>query len=112
MLDAISGNPDPHGAAGAEAEKYDLVVSNPPYVGKDEPEKVQKIVRDWEPEVAVFGGATGLEIYARLVPQAFRALRPGGWLVMEIGYSVEAPIRTLLREWSNVEIKRGGRPHL
>ena len=87
------------------AGAYDLVVSNPPYVGKDEPEKVQKIVRDWEPEVAVFGGATGLEIYGRLVPQALHALRPGGWLVMEIGYSIEQPIRDLLRGWTNVQIK-------
>ena len=84
---------------------YDLIVSNPPYVGKDEPEKVQKIVRDWEPEVAVFGGATGLEIYARLVPQAFNSLRSGGWLVMEIGFSIEQPIRNLLKDWSKVEVK-------
>ena len=89
----------------APAGAYDLVVSNPPYVGKDEPEKVQKIVRDWEPEVAVFGGATGLEIYGRLVPQALHALRRGGWLVMEIGYSIEQPIRDLLRGWTNVQIK-------
>jgi release factor glutamine methyltransferase len=91
--------------AGVEPGSFDLVVSNPPYVGKDEPEKVQKIVRDWEPEVAVFGGASGLEIYERLVPQAFQALRSGGWLVMEIGYSIEQPIRDLLSAWSNVEIK-------
>ena len=87
------------------AASYDLIVSNPPYVGQDEPEKVQKIVRDWEPHVAVFGGATGLEIYERLVPQAFTALRPGGWLVMEIGYSIEQPIRAMLRGWSDVQIK-------
>ena len=88
-----------------EAGSYDLVVSNPPYVGKDEPEKVQAIVRDWEPEVAVFGGATGLEIYERLIPAAMKALRPGGWLVMEIGYSIEAPIREFLRGWSDVTIR-------
>jgi len=91
--------------SGAAANSYDLIVSNPPYVGKDEPEKVQKIVRDWEPEVAVFGGASGLEIYERLVPQAFDALRPGGWLVMEIGYSIELSIRDLLVGWADVEIK-------
>lgn len=88
-----------------KADSYDLVVSNPPYVGKNEPEKVQQIVRDWEPEVAVFGGATGLEIYQRLIPQAMNALHAGGWLVMEIGYSIEQPIRDLLREWSDVQIK-------
>src|SRR5438270_9790533 len=89
----------------AQPDSYDLVVSNPPYVGKNEPEKVQQIVRDWEPHVAVFGGATGLEIYERLIPQALNALRPGGWLVMEIGYSIEQPIRNLLRTWSDVQIK-------
>jgi release factor glutamine methyltransferase len=89
----------------AQPGSYDLVVSNPPYVGKDAPEKVQQIVRDWEPHVAVFGGATGLEIYERLIPQAMNALRPGGWLVIEIGYSIEQSIRTLLREWAEVEIK-------
>jgi release factor glutamine methyltransferase len=89
----------------AQPDSYDLVVSNPPYVGKNEPEKVQQIVRDWEPHIAVFGGATGLEIYERLIPQALNALRPGGWLVMEIGYSIEQPIRNLLRGWSGVEIK-------
>jgi release factor glutamine methyltransferase len=91
--------------SGVATGSYDLVVSNPPYVSKDEPEKVQKIVRDWEPHVAVFGGATGLEIYERLIPQAFNALCPGGWLVMEIGYSIEQPIRDLLNGWSNVGIK-------
>jgi release factor glutamine methyltransferase len=91
--------------ADVQAGSFDLIVSNPPYVGKDEPEKVQKIVRDWEPHVAVFGGATGLEIYERLVPQAMNALRPGGWLVMEIGYSIEKQIRELLRGWHDVSIK-------
>jgi release factor glutamine methyltransferase len=88
-----------------QPNSYDLVVSNPPYVGKNEPEKVQQIVRDWEPDVAVFGGPTGLEIYERLIPQAMNALRPGGWLVMEIGYSIEEPIRKLLGKWSEVQIK-------
>ena len=56
-------------------------------------------------KVAVFAGSTGLEIYGRLVPQAHHALRTGGYLVMEIGYSIEQPIRDLLRDWSDVEIK-------
>jgi release factor glutamine methyltransferase len=90
---------------GAKPGSYDLIVSNPPYVGKNEPEKVQQIVRDWEPELAVFGGATGLEVYERLVPQAMDTLRAGGWLLMEIGYSIEQPIRELLRRWSQVQIK-------
>ncbi|HSE48519.1 MAG TPA: peptide chain release factor N(5)-glutamine methyltransferase [Terriglobales bacterium] len=83
---------------------FDLVVSNPPYVGESERDKVQKQVRDFEPKVAVFSGRQGLDIYRRLIPQAHAALLPGGWLVMEMGYSVEQPVRDLLAEWSNIRV--------
>src|SRR5438067_58366 len=79
-------------------EYFDIVVSNPPYVGSNEPEKVQREVREHEPRVAVFGGPTGLELYIRLIPQARAVLKRGGWLVMEIGYSAEAQIRAMLNE--------------
>src|SRR5262249_25040663 len=83
-------------------QQFDFVVSNPPYVSEAEPEKTQREVREFEPRVAVFGGPTGLEIYQRLIPQAHDSLRNGGWLVMEIGFSIEEPIRRLLRGWSEV----------
>jgi release factor glutamine methyltransferase len=83
---------------------FDLVVSNPPYVGESERDKVQKQVRDFEPKVAVFSGRQGLDIYRRLIPQAHAALLPGGWLVMEMGYSVEQPVRDLLAGWSNIRV--------
>jgi release factor glutamine methyltransferase len=85
-------------------EHFDLVVSNPPYVGENEADKVQKQVREFEPKIAVFSGVEGLDIYRRLIPQALAALRPGGWLVMEIGYSVEQPVRDLLTAWSDVRV--------
>ena len=75
---------------------FDFVVSNPPYVGSSAPEKVQREVREFEPRVAVFAGESGLEVYRQLIPQARAALRPGGWLVMEIGFSMEAAVRALL----------------
>ena len=81
---------------------FDIVVSNPPYVGSNEPEKVQREVREHEPRIAVFGGQTGLELYAQLIPQAQTVLKAGGWLVMEIGYSTEAQIRAMLKDWSQV----------
>ncbi len=84
------------------AQQFDFVVSNPPYVSEAEPEKTQREVREFEPKVAVFGGPTGMEIYQMLIPQAHEALRNGGWLVMEIGYSIEAPVRRLLQAWSEV----------
>ncbi|MGH9576071.1 MAG: peptide chain release factor N(5)-glutamine methyltransferase [Terriglobales bacterium] len=83
---------------------FDFVVSNPPYVGEAEPEKVQREVREFEPRVAVFAGEKGLEVYQRLIPQARERLKPGGWLVMEIGYSIEEAVRALLSGWSEVRV--------
>lgn len=81
----------------------DMVVSNPPYVGDSEADKLQVEVRAHEPHRALFGGgAEGLDIYRRLIPQAARVLRPGGWLVMEIGYTQEQAIRDLLSDWNEV----------
>jgi len=85
-------------------EHFDLVVSNPPYVGENEADKVQKQVRDFEPRVAVFSGVEGMDIYRRLIPQARAALRPGGWLVMEMGYSSEQFVRELLAGWDNLRV--------
>ena len=82
--------------------EFDLVVSNPPYVGETEADKLQIEVRQHEPHEALFGGAEGLDIYRRLVPQAHQELKPGGWLVMEIGYSQEHAIRELMTEWEEV----------
>ncbi|MGH9602019.1 MAG: peptide chain release factor N(5)-glutamine methyltransferase [Terriglobales bacterium] len=84
--------------------QLDFVVSNPPYVGEAEPEKVQREVREFEPRVAVFAGEKGLEVYQRLIPQAKERLKPGGWLVMEIGYSIEEAVRALLDGWSEVRV--------
>jgi release factor glutamine methyltransferase len=83
---------------------FDLVLSNPPYVGRCEPDKVQREVREHEPAIAVFGGEHGLDVYRRLIPQAHFALKPRGLLMMEIGYSIGAPVRALLdaKDWSGV----------
>lgn len=91
--DLLEGYPD---------EKFDIVVSNPPYVGESEHDKVQLEVRKFEPHLAVFGGHEGLDIYRRLIPQAQRVLRPGRWLAMEIGYSQEAQVVALLDGWEEV----------
>ena len=84
--------------------QFDLVVSNPPYVGLNEPEKVQRQVREFEPKVAVFSGETGLETYQRLIPQARKLLNPGGWLVLEIGYSIEDCVRQMLTGWVEINV--------
>ena len=86
-----------------EDEQFDFVISNPPYVGEADADKVQKQVRDFEPHVAVFSGHEGMDIYRRLIPQAQAHLRPGGWFVAEIGYSEEQKVRDLLASWTDIE---------
>jgi release factor glutamine methyltransferase len=87
-----------------ETGSFDFVISNPPYVGKSEEEQVQLEVRKHEPSNAVFAGPTGLEIIARLIPQAGTALKPGGWLVMEISGTIAERVRGLLSGWKEVQI--------
>jgi release factor glutamine methyltransferase len=87
-----------------ETGSFDFVVSNPPYVGKSEEDQVQLDVRKHEPRIAVFAGPTGLEIIERLVPQARKALKPGGWLAMEISGTIVERVRSLLSGWSEVQI--------
>jgi release factor glutamine methyltransferase len=88
----------------AQGSHFDFIVSNPPYVGSSAPEKVQREVREYEPRVAVFAGESGLEVYRQLIPQARERLEPGGWLVMEIGFSMEAAVRALLTGWQEVRV--------
>jgi len=90
--------------AGAPAATYDFVVSNPPYVPASEPEKAQREVREFEPKVAVFAGESGLEVYRRLVPQSREALKPGGRLVVEIGFSLAQAVCELLSDWAEVRV--------
>jgi release factor glutamine methyltransferase len=85
---------------------FDLVVSNPPYVAARDKTTLQKEVRDYEPDIALYGGDGGLEIYRRLIPEAARLLAPGGWLVMEIGYTLGDPVSAMLGAWKDVEIRK------
>jgi release factor glutamine methyltransferase len=77
---------------------FDIVASNPPYVSRPEWQQLPREVRDFEPSLALVGGDCGTEIIARLVPQAAEQLRDGGWLLMEIGPTVEQATHRLLAE--------------
>ena len=83
---------------------FDIVVSNPPYVGQSEEDEVQLEVRKFEPKGAVFAGPTGLELISRLIPQAHYALRPAGWLVFEISGTIASQVQSLLSDWNDVQI--------
>ena len=88
LLEAVAG------------ESFDMIVSNPPYVAENEILEPQ--VRDYEPTSALFAGATGLDVYERLIPQAQAALKPGGWLLLEIGHGQRDALAQLLSGWSSV----------
>ncbi|HLW78757.1 MAG TPA: peptide chain release factor N(5)-glutamine methyltransferase [Terriglobia bacterium] len=84
----------------------DFVVSNPPYVALDELDRVQREVREFEPRLAWGGLERGDEVYRRLIPQALAALKPRGWLVVEIGYNAAERVRALLgTDWTSVEVR-------
>ncbi len=89
---------------GLDFAEMDFIVSNPPYVGESEEDQVQLEVRKFEPRNAVFAGATGTEIIQRFLPQAHAALRPGGWLVLEIGGTIAGAVQQLLDGWDDVRI--------
>jgi release factor glutamine methyltransferase len=81
---------------------FDLVVSNPPYVAGRDRATLQAEVRDHEPELALFGGEDGLAVYRRLIPEAARLLRAGGWLMMELGDA--QAVREMCAGWGDAEI--------
>ncbi len=84
----------------------DLIVSNPPYIGRREAATLMREVRDHEPEVALYGGEEGYELYADLIAQAATHLEPGGILVLELGHSSLPAVQPLLDApaWTNVGV--------
>ncbi|MGA8342991.1 MAG: peptide chain release factor N(5)-glutamine methyltransferase [Candidatus Sulfotelmatobacter sp.] len=89
---------------GLNLTDFDFIVSNPPYVGESEEDQVQLEVLKYEPRDAVFGGPTGVEVIARLLPQAHAALRPGGWIILEISGTIAGKVEQLLDFWDDVRI--------
>ncbi len=90
----------------APFSRLDFVVSNPPYVAYSEGDKVQRSVKEFEPQAAVFAGENGLDIIRPLIAQAHAALRPGGWLAIEIGYSMREQVLELLSPtmWESIHV--------
>jgi release factor glutamine methyltransferase len=70
-----------------ESFAFDLIVSNPPYVGRREAELLPREVRKHEPSEALFGGEQGFDFYGPLISQAEKLLAPGGQVVLEVGYN-------------------------
>jgi len=86
--------------------RFDLIVSNPPYVGRRTAETLAREVREHEPEAALYGGEEGYEFFAELVAQSYEFLKPGGLLVLELGHDSLPAVQPLLdpSHWTNVGV--------
>lgn len=97
---------DPPAADAKFPSPFDLIVSNPPYIGRTEKDSLMREVREHEPEIALYGGEEGYEIYADLIAQAAQRLKPAGLLVLELGHNSLPAVQPLLDPpgWRNVGI--------
>lgn len=86
------------------AGPFDLIVSNPPYIPAGEIATLMPEVRDFEPHLALDGGADGLDAVRHLVRQAPERLRPGGWLLVEIGAGQAAATTELFLQGGLVDV--------
>ena len=85
---------------------FDLIVSNPPYIGRREAATLAREVRDHEPAIALFGGEEGYELYADLITQSASNLKPGGILVLELGHDSRPAVEPLFDSpaWTRVGV--------
>ncbi len=77
---------------------FDLIVSNPPYLTTAEWRSAAPEVREWEPRVAMEAGQDGLDVIRPLIRSAVPALRPGGWIGLEVGRSQTGAVASIFRE--------------
>jgi release factor glutamine methyltransferase len=77
-------------------ERFEIIVSNPPYVPEADRATLSVEVREYEPALALFAGDDGLDVYRRLIPAAFDALVPGGFVALEVGYGQSEAVTELL----------------
>ncbi len=88
---------------------FDIIVSNPPYIGAQEYEELPEGVRSFEPREALFAGESGLEFYEKIIYQAAGHLEKNGWLLLEIGARQEKDIRRIMEAsgfYDNIEMRR------
>jgi release factor glutamine methyltransferase len=109
QVDILPSAADADGQASSapdRPDRFDLLVSNPPYVARKDAPQLPREVRDHEPAEALFAGEQGLDFYPRLILAAERSLTAGGTLVLEIGYNGASFARSLLSAcpWSDVSV--------
>ena len=84
--------------------RFDFIVSNPPYIRRKDWEELPSEIRDFEPRLALLAGDSGLEVIERLVRRAGKFLKPGGYLIFEIGDGQRDDVLALFgRQWTEIE---------
>jgi len=76
--------------------KYDLVVSNPPYIKKFDLNKLDREVKNYEPNLALDGGLEGLSVIRKVIKKTSELIKIGGKLILEIGYDQREPVKKML----------------
>ncbi len=87
-----------------KGRKFDVIVSNPPYIKSADMENLQREIKDYEPSVALDGGKDGLDFYRIIAKKAPKFLNDGGTLLLELGYDQAADVIKLLKSAKNTEI--------
>ena len=87
-----------------EDEKFDVIVSNPPYIKTEDIEGLQREVKDFEPLIALDGGKDGLDFYRIIAKAAPNYLKKGGVLLLEVGAGQAQDVKDLLTDFSETEI--------
>ncbi|MGI8670144.1 MAG: peptide chain release factor N(5)-glutamine methyltransferase [Aridibacter sp.] len=89
-----------------KTEKFDLIVSNPPYVPFEDMSNLQPEVRDFDPQIALTDGKDGLSIIGRIINNSPDFLKPDGFLLMEIGFNQSDKVRRMfdLQIWREIEV--------
>lgn len=90
--------------APVSGRRFEMVVSNPPYVAESDRATLSKEVRDFEPSLALFAGS-GLDVYRRLVPAAGSVMEGGGFLAVEVGFGQAEAVAGLFRESGFAEVR-------
>lgn len=85
-------------------KKYDIIVSNPPYIESDVIQNLQTEVRDYEPHLALDGGMDGLMFYRRIIEIAPKLLNKNGIVAFEIGYNQGEAVSSMMTEFNDVQI--------
>jgi len=89
---------------------FSFIVSNPPYITEEDYGRLPKNIKEYEPSEALVAGPDGLQVIRRIITQAGEFLKPGGFLVMEIGYNQREAVSKILEEqgYTDIEFERDG----